>query len=124
MDLLEAIGRRRSIRWFKPWEPVPLETVQRVLEAARMTGSPGNLQPWRAVVVEPARLDPSERQQLLEANNVQRAQELAPVWIYWYADPESAVPDVFLAAGARAAAGGRHPGRVRVERRGGARRDR
>jgi nitroreductase len=96
MDLLEAIGRRRSIRWFKPWEPVPPAAVQRVLEAARMTGSPGNLQPWRAIVVEPVRLDAAERRQLLEANNVQRAQELAPVWIYWYADPRSAVPETFL----------------------------
>ena len=96
MDVLRAIGSRRSIRWFRPWEPVPLTVVQRVLEAARMTGSPGNLQPWRAIVVVAADLDPADRRALLEANNRQRAHELAPVWIYWYADPDAAVPEVFL----------------------------
>ncbi len=96
MDVLRAIGSRRSIRWFKPWEPVSPAAVQRVLEAARMTGSPGNLQPWRAIVVVAADLDPADRRTLLEANNRQRAHELAPVWIYWYADPDSAVPEVFL----------------------------
>ena len=96
MDVLRAIGSRRSIRWFRPWEPVPLAMVQRVLEAARMTGSPGNLQPWRAIVVVAADLDAADRRTLLEANNRQRAHELAPVWIYWYADPDAAVPEVFL----------------------------
>jgi nitroreductase len=96
MDVLEAIGSRRSIRWFRPWEPVAPASIQRVLEAARMTGSPGNLQPWRAIVVIPADLDPAERRTLLEANNRQRAQELAPAWVYWYADPDAAVPEVFL----------------------------
>ena len=96
MEVLRAIGSRRSIRWFRPWEPVPLAVVQRVLEAARMTGSPGNLQPWRAIVVVAADLDTADRRALLEANNRQRAHELAPVWIYWYADPDAAVPEVFL----------------------------
>jgi nitroreductase len=96
MDVLQAIGSRRSIRWFKPWEPVAPAAIQRLLEAARMTGSPGNLQPWRAIVVVAADLDPADRRTLLEANNRQRAHELAPVWIYWYADPDAAVPEAFM----------------------------
>lgn len=96
MEVLQAIGSRRSIRWFRPWEPVAPAAIQRILEAARMTGSAGNLQPWRAIVVVAADLDPADRQTLLEANNRQRAHELAPVWIYWYADPEAAVPEAFL----------------------------
>jgi len=96
MDVLDAIGSRRSVRWFRPWEPVAPAAIQRVLEAARMTGSPGNLQPWRAIVVIAAELDAVDRQTLLEANNRQRAHELAPVWIYWYGDPDSARPEVFL----------------------------
>lgn len=96
MDVLQAIGSRRSVRWFRPWEPVAAAAIQRVLEAARMTGSPGNLQPWRAIVVVAADLDPADRRTLLEANNRQRAHELAPVWIYWYADPDAAVPEAFL----------------------------
>jgi nitroreductase len=95
MVVLRAIGSRRSIRWFEP-DAIPLPLVQRVLEAARMAASPGNLQPWRAVVVVPAELDAAGRRALLEANNRQRAQELAPVWIYWYGDPDAAVPEAFL----------------------------
>jgi nitroreductase len=97
VELLRAIGSRRSIRWYEP-DPVPLTTVQRVLEAARMAASPGNLQPWRAVVVVPADLEPGNRRTLLEANNRQRAQELAPLWIYWYGDPDAAIPGAFLAS--------------------------
>jgi nitroreductase len=96
MNVLRAIGSRRSIRWFRPWEPVARAAIQQVLEAARMTGSPGNLQPWRAIVVVAADLDPADRGTLLEASNRQRAHELAPVWIYWYADPEAARPEAFL----------------------------
>jgi nitroreductase len=96
MEFMRVVGSRRSIRWFRPWQPVEPEKIQRILEAARLTGCPGNLQPWRAIVVEPARLDEESRERLLAANNWQRAQVQAPVWIYWYADPDSAVPEVFL----------------------------
>lgn len=96
MEFMRVVGSRRSIRWFKPWQPVEPEKVQRILEAARLTGCPGNLQPWRAIVVEAGRLDEERREGLLAANNWQRAQEQAPVWIYWYADPQAAVPQVFL----------------------------
>jgi len=97
MDVSQAIGGRRSIRWFEP-DAVPLTQVQRVLETARFAMSPGNLQPWRAVVVVAADLDPADRRTLLEANNRQRAQELAPVWVYWYGDPDAAIPAAFLAS--------------------------
>ena len=52
MEFLEVVGSRRSIRWFKTWEKVPREKIQRILEAVRLTTCPGNLQPWRAIVVE------------------------------------------------------------------------
>jgi len=51
MEFLQVVGSRRSIRWFRPWQPVEAEKLQRILEAARVTGCPRNLQPWRAVVV-------------------------------------------------------------------------
>lgn len=50
MDVFEAIERRRSIRAFKD-TPVPRETVQRVLEAARLAPSGKNRQPWEFVVI-------------------------------------------------------------------------
>ena len=97
MEFLEAVGSRRSIRWFKSWKPVEEEKIQRVLEAARLTGCPGNLQPWRAVVVTADLVSPEDRDRLLDAANRQRPHEQAPVWIYWFADPGAVVPDAFMA---------------------------
>jgi nitroreductase len=96
MEFLRVVGNRRSIRWFKPWKPVERASVQRMLEAARLTSCPGNLQPWRAVVVTVAALDRDVRERLLDANNRQAAQAQAPVWVYWYADPTATVPGAFL----------------------------
>ncbi len=95
MEFLDVVGLRRSIRWFKPWEPVPRENIQRILEVARLTTCPGNLQPWRAIVVERDRLSPEDRETLLKAENWQGAHTQAPVWIYWYADATAAAPGAF-----------------------------
>ena len=97
MEFLNVVGSRRSIRWFRPWQAVESTKIQRILEAARLTGCPGNLQPWRAVVVVAAELDPAERGRLLDIANHQRAHEQAPVWIYWFGDPDAAVPEAFYA---------------------------
>lgn len=49
MDVLEAIRSRKSIRAFKP-DPVPRETVRKILDAAQRSPSGTNTQPWRAWV--------------------------------------------------------------------------
>ena len=49
-NLLTVIKRRRSIRRYKP-DPVPIEDVTKVLEAARWAPSGNNTQPWEFVVV-------------------------------------------------------------------------
>jgi nitroreductase len=95
MEFLKVVGDRRSIRWFRPWEPVDPASVQRILETARWCGCPGNLQPWRAVVVVQRDLDPADRDRLLDAANRQRQQEQAPVWIYWFADVAAVAPGAF-----------------------------
>lgn len=95
MEFLEVIGKRRSIRWFKTWEQVPQEKIQRILEVVRLTTCPGNLQPWRVVVIERDKVDPELRDQLLACDNWQGAHTQAPVWIYFYADPQSARPETF-----------------------------
>ena len=46
MDVTEAVGRRVSIRAFKPDAP-PAATVREILELAARAPSGGNLQPWR-----------------------------------------------------------------------------
>jgi nitroreductase len=50
MSVLEIIRDRRSVRRFRG-DPVPEETLARVLEAARLAPSAKNIQPWKFVVV-------------------------------------------------------------------------
>jgi nitroreductase len=50
MSILEIIRDRRSVRRYNG-DPVPEETLARVLEAARLAPSAKNLQPWKFVVV-------------------------------------------------------------------------
>lgn len=97
MDFYQVCGLRRSIRWFKTWKPVEREKIQRILEVVRVaTTCPGNLQPWKAVVVEQAKIPKEKRDRLLYADNMQGAHVQAPVWIYWFGDVQCALPEVFI----------------------------
>ncbi len=51
MNTLEAIEQRRSIRKFKS-DPIPAETLEKILLAATLAPSGKNQQPWRFVVVQ------------------------------------------------------------------------
>jgi nitroreductase len=95
MEFLEVVGTRRSVRWFKTYKPVEREKSPEILEVMRWTTCPGNLQPWRAVVVWRDELDDDVREELLQADNWQGGHVQAPVWIYIFADPEAARPDAF-----------------------------
>jgi nitroreductase len=90
VEFLEVVGNRRSVRYFKTWEPVERKQIQQILEVLRFTSCPGNLQPWRAVVVWRDELDDDVRDELLKADNWQGAHVQAPVWIYIFADPKAA----------------------------------
>ena len=50
-DFLDLVHTRRSIRTFKP-DPVPKETLEKILEAGRWAMSGANGQPWEFVVVQ------------------------------------------------------------------------
>lgn len=50
MDIWTAIKERRSCRSFLP-EPIPEETIQKIVEAGLWAPSPLNAQPWEFVVV-------------------------------------------------------------------------
>lgn len=56
MEVLEAIGTRRSIRRYKP-DPVPEEALEKILEAGRWAPSASNAQPWKFIVIS----DPEAR---------------------------------------------------------------
>ena len=51
MDLMEAIEGRRSIRKYKP-DPVPEETLQKIMEAVRWAPSWANTQCWEVIIVK------------------------------------------------------------------------
>ena len=50
MDVIEAIGTRRSIRAFKA-DPVPEKVLQGLLDVSRWAPSGGNVQPWHFEVL-------------------------------------------------------------------------
>lgn len=56
MELLEGIATRRSYRAFKS-DPIPKETMERILEAAVRSPSYTNTQPWEVVVVSGKKKD-------------------------------------------------------------------
>jgi nitroreductase len=102
MDVFEAMETCRAIRYLKP-DPVPQETIEKVIWAATRASSPGNSQGWDFVVVRDRavkeKLGPVIREHLLpliakvprrpggEAKMVDGAQHLVrefenvPVWI-------------------------------------------
>jgi len=84
MDVHTAIKTRRSVRAYKP-DPVPEESLKRILEAARLAPSAANRQQWKFVVVR----DPERRKQLSRAAHNQGFVGEAPVVITAVAlDPE------------------------------------
>lgn len=82
-----AVGSRRSIRFFKPYQPVEKAKVQKILEAARLQSQHGNASLIRkAVVIYRDETDPDVFQGLVEALYNQPAARQAPCHIYWTID--------------------------------------
>ena len=50
MELMETIKKRRSVRAYKSQE-ISDETLDKILEAARLAPSASNRQPWKFIVV-------------------------------------------------------------------------
>jgi len=87
MELREAIGRRRSIRFLLPYKPVERDKIQRMLEAARLASFWGNVQALRAVVIERATAPKEVIDALPPGSAIAGFQlRLAPVLIVWYVD--------------------------------------
>ncbi|MEZ4864881.1 MAG: nitroreductase family protein [Caldilineaceae bacterium] len=53
MDVFEAVKTMLAVRSFRG-DTIPAETVKRIVEAARLTGSSRNTQQWNFVVVQDA----------------------------------------------------------------------
>lgn len=66
MDVFEAIQKRRSIRAYKD-QPIPEETLQKILEAGRLAPSAANRQEYKFIVVR----DKERKKELAAACNNQ-----------------------------------------------------
>jgi len=89
-DFLELVKNRRSFRRFKS-DPVPKETLEKVLEAARLPPSAGNSQPWEFVVVQ----DVAKKKSITKSitSGRKKLREADPN-IYW---PVAVQPHLFTA---------------------------
>jgi len=76
MEVTEAIHKWRSIRKYKS-QPIPDETLRKILEAGRRAPSWCNVQPWHFIVIE----DPGIKQKLSELAGGQKQVALAPAVI-------------------------------------------
>jgi nitroreductase len=83
MELREVIGRRRSIRFVRPYQPVEPEKIQMMLEAARLASHWGNVQSLRALAVFRDSAPPATLE-AIQAPVAGWQIRLAPVVIVWY----------------------------------------
>lgn len=83
MELRKVIGRRRSIRFVRPYVPVEKEKIQMMLEAARVASHWGNVQSLRALVVFRDEA-PQETLDAIQAPIAGWQIRLSPVIIIWY----------------------------------------
>jgi nitroreductase len=88
VQLREAIGRRRSIRFLLPHKPVELHKVQRMLEAARLASHWGNVNSLRALVIERDKA-PQDVLDALPSPVGGYQIQLAPIVIVWYIETAS-----------------------------------
>jgi nitroreductase len=87
MELKEAIGRRRSMRFLRPYKPVERAKLQKMLEAARLASFWGNVQALGAVVIERATAPADVLAALPTGTAIGGFQfRLAPVVIVWTLD--------------------------------------
>jgi nitroreductase len=87
MELKEVIGRRRSMRYLRPYKPVEREKLQKMLEAARLASFWGNVQALGAVVIERASAPAEVVKALPTGTAIGGFQfRLAPVVIVWTLD--------------------------------------
>ncbi|MGD8537616.1 MAG: nitroreductase family protein [Candidatus Aminicenantes bacterium] len=83
MSVLDTIRERRSVRVYKS-DPIPTESLLRVLEAARLAPSGKNLQPWKFIVVR----DKELKKKLAKASNAQDFIAEAPLVLVACGFPE------------------------------------
>jgi len=87
MELLEVIGRRRSIRYLKPYKPVEKEKIQIMFEAARIASHWGNVQSLRGIAL--FKDEDADKIDIMQGAIIGWQFKIAPVVIVWYLDPDA-----------------------------------
>lgn len=85
MELFEAIGTRRSIRFYKPWQEVEEWKIQMMLQAARHASCQGNCGSTEAIVIDKKNYPEDQFEKIIECGSTFNEQPLrqAPVIIAW-----------------------------------------
>jgi nitroreductase len=83
LNTFEAIGLRRSIRWYEPNKPVERWKVQAMLEASRIAPSAGNFNGQRGIVVYRDE-DPEIWEFISDWSQI--TTQMAPILIFWCYD--------------------------------------
>jgi len=87
MELKQAIGNRRSMRFLRPYKPVEKEKIQKILEAARLASHWGNVQAVKCVVIDRFTAPKEVLDTLPVGTAIAGFQfRLAPVVLVWYID--------------------------------------
>jgi len=84
LEVFEAIQKRKSVRSYEP-TPIPSEKLKKVLEAARLAPSAGNVQPWRFIVV----LDAQKRRKIAKGCRYGHFLDESPVVIVGCGDQKA-----------------------------------
>jgi nitroreductase len=87
VDFYETIKLRKSVRKYRR-DPVPEESLKKILNAARMAPTAENFQPWKIIVVT----DEDIKRKLVPACNNQRFVAEAPVVLVACGLPDEAYP--------------------------------
>ena len=86
METLEAMGTRRSIRYFYPFKYVEDEKIQTILEAARQASHWGNTWVWRCIVIDKKRASRDVIKAAVEGGYDQVQVQQAPLILYFVVD--------------------------------------
>lgn len=85
MELFEAMGNRRSFRFYKPWKEVEDWKIQKMLQAARYASCQGNCNSTEAIVIDKKTYPEDKFEQIVECaspfNEIQIRQ--APILVAW-----------------------------------------
>lgn len=85
MEVFEAMGTRRSFRFYKPWKEVEDWKIQKMLQAARYCSCQGNCNSTEAIVIDKRTYPPEKFEKIVECGSAFNEIHLrqAPIIVAW-----------------------------------------